>query len=168
MFDTTDIQAHRKARLRELIDSAFGGKISRFAEKMDRTESYVGRMLYPVDKAQQRPVSDKMSLWFEARCGLPRGWFDLPTGAALPGATTSDATAVAPMLQTGDDRSRASAVFTWPFYRSQYQRIAALRAAMDSDWPEARDDMDAHLELLIERWEREALRRNAAKNNQTA
>lgn len=182
MLDMTAIQTHRKARLRDLIDDRFGGVVARFAEHVDRTESYIGRMLYLVDKAQQRPVGDKMALLFEARCELVRGWFDLPTGAQLAAQLDAPAAANPPdrsvqetkdisngPLLTIDDRShRERTPIVWPFYQSSYSRIAALQAIMGSEWPEARDSIDAYLDTLIERWEREALRRSVAKNKQAS
>ena len=50
MLEDPRLQSHRKARLRELIGNAHGGVIARLADVIDRSESYIGRMLYPVDK----------------------------------------------------------------------------------------------------------------------
>lgn len=77
MIDDSDIQRHRKARLRTLIDEEFDGKIVALANRIGREGSYLGRMLYPPGKPQARPVSDKLVRVIEKACGLQRGWFDL-------------------------------------------------------------------------------------------
>ena len=78
-----DVQTHRKARLRELIQARFGGVIARFAEAIDRNESYVSRMLYPSDKSGSKPIADKIMLVMEEALNLERAWLDKPMGYDL-------------------------------------------------------------------------------------
>ncbi len=78
-----DVQSHRKARLRELINKRCKGVIAVFADKIGRSESYVSRMLYPIDKAGAKPIADKMNLVIEEAFKLPRAWLDLPLGSGL-------------------------------------------------------------------------------------
>lgn len=79
-----DVQLHRKQRLRELIEHNCGNVIAVFAERIERNDSYVSRMLYPPEKAGAKPIADKMMRVIEAAFGLSRAWLDLPLGAELP------------------------------------------------------------------------------------
>jgi hypothetical protein len=79
-----DTQSHRKQRLRELINATSMGVISVFAAVIGRDDSYVSRMLYPMEKAGAKPIADKMMLVIEEAFKLPRAWLDMPLGAALP------------------------------------------------------------------------------------
>lgn len=79
-----DVQVHRKQRLRELIEHSCGNVIAAFAEKIERNESYVSRMLYPSEKAGAKPIGDKMMRVIEDAFGLSRAWIDLPLGTELP------------------------------------------------------------------------------------
>jgi hypothetical protein len=80
-----DVQVHRKRRLRELIDAKYDGVIARFADKIGRSNSYVARMLYPMDKAGAKPIADRLMLAIEEAFGLERAWLDRPLGYGLHG-----------------------------------------------------------------------------------
>lgn len=78
-----DVQAHRKQRLRELMALRCDNTIARLAEKIERAESYVSRMLYPMDKPGAKPIADKMSRVIESAFNLERAWLDMPLGHGL-------------------------------------------------------------------------------------
>lgn len=172
MLEDPRLQNHRKARLRELIDNAHGGVIARLADVIDRSESYIGRMLYPVDKKGARPVSDKLAQLIERTDSLERGWFDLPLGAALPYPDLGAAPgAPDPNARRADDslgQKSAAAAIVWPFKLAQYTRLKALTAALGRRAPEAVRDMDEHLDILMAKWEREAARHAPANRRAAA
>lgn len=84
------VMSHRKARLKELMESACHGSCRELAEHtalvLDKgiSENYVSKMLWPADKAQSKPIGDKKQLELERAFGLERGWFDKPLGYAVP------------------------------------------------------------------------------------
>lgn len=156
-----DIQTHRKLRLRELIDHSCSGLIAVMAAKIDKADTYVSRMLYPVDKKGAKPVGDKMMLLIEAAFGLERAWFDMPLGSALPGQASSPVAEYAPTYPHASDlgsspRMRAEGI-TWPFRLVSYRRLKALRQALGpKHGGEAIRDIDKQLEIVTLKWEREA------------
>lgn len=164
MIEDADLQAHRKARLRELIDNACGGVVARLAERIDRSDSYVGRMLYPVDKKQSRPVSDKLAIVIERVFSLKRGWFDLPVGESLPYPTANYPRADSTVQSAEESRREPSSMsaIVWPFQLAGYRRLQTLTASLGRRAGEALRDMDAHLDIVMIKWEREAARQAAA------
>lgn len=80
-----DKYEQRRLRLRELIDTACGGKIADFAARIERSDSYASRMLYADDKKGRKRIGDDMMVVIEEKFNLPRAWLDLPLGADLPG-----------------------------------------------------------------------------------
>lgn len=172
MLEDPLLQSHRKSRLRELIDNAYGGVIARLADAIDRSESYIGRMLYPIDKNGARPVSDKLAQLIERTNALERGWFDLPLGSALPypdlGAPPD---APSPDVRKMEDslvqKSETPAI-VWPFKLAHYMRLKALTASLKRRAPEAVRDMDEHLDIVMMKWEREAARMHQANRRSAA
>lgn len=154
-----EIELHRKARLRELLDHSCGGVIAVLAQKIERNDSYVSRMLYPPNKAGAKPVGDKMMRVIEKAFSLPRAWFDMPMHSALPGAdpvpSNNSVRLLAP--DPGVEAHRVPRI-VWPFRLVNYSRITALQRSMGPKLAqEALDDIDKYLDLAVMKWEREAL-----------
>lgn len=159
-----DIQTHRKLRLRELIDHSCGGYISVMAAKIERADTYIARMLYPVDKKGAKPVGDKMMLDIEAAFGLERAWFDKPMGHALPGTPATAAELhvaggsrhVPDISDAGAQGKAAQTNIDWPFKIVSYRRLQTLQRALGHKrGHEAMRDIDKHLEIVTLKWERE-------------
>lgn len=66
----------RRRKVLELIDSQCGGVHAKFAEKIDRSPSYVGRMLYEEGKKGKKNISDTLIDAIEQKFKLTRGWLD--------------------------------------------------------------------------------------------
>jgi hypothetical protein len=66
----------RRLRVQELIDTKCGGVHAKFAEKIERDPSYVGRMLYPPGKKGRKNISDVLIELIEGKFELPPGWLD--------------------------------------------------------------------------------------------
>lgn len=66
----------RRRHVLELIKNQCGGVHAKFAEKIERSPSYVGRMLYPDGKKGKKNISDTLIDVIEDRFALPRGWLD--------------------------------------------------------------------------------------------
>ncbi|WP_341674976.1 hypothetical protein [Niveibacterium sp. SC-1] len=75
-----DISQIRRARLKQLIDDQFGGVVLRFAEAMDMKPPQVHRWLTQAKSGQN--IREDSARNIETRCGLTRGWMDLPEGGA--------------------------------------------------------------------------------------
>lgn len=148
-----DVQAHRKQRLRELMNLYCNGVIATLAERIDRSESYVSRMFYPMTKSGAKPIADRMSMVIESAFGLERAWLDQPLGHGIPGVQPigSYVAEVATGGATPHPR------ITWPFRRVTYQRIQQLKRALGHQTAqEALTDIDKQLEIVVIKWESEA------------
>jgi hypothetical protein len=66
----------RRRKVEELIRDRCGGVHAKFAEKIERSPSYVGRMLYPEGKPGKKNISDTLIDVIEQKFELPRGWLD--------------------------------------------------------------------------------------------
>lgn len=158
-----DIERHRKARLRELVDHCCDRKIADFAKRIGRADSYVGRMLYPPEKAGSKPIGDKLMRVIEHEFGLARAWFDMPLGTRLPGATEIRYQVPATFGSPDCLRESDGAVYklqqpeiTWPFRNLSYSRIAQLKADMGLDaWQDAMDDIGKYLDIMLMKFEGE-------------
>lgn len=152
-----ELAEHRKNRLRELMDHTCQGKIAELARRIERSDNYVSRMLYPVGKPQEKPIADKMQRVIEAAFALPRGWFDMPMGTALPGQTQNAPIRLMPASDPGLEAPRQYNM-TWPFKRVSYSRITELQKALGyKQGQEAINDIDKYLDIAVMKWEREAL-----------
>ena len=160
MTDETHIQANRKARLRELIDTFFGGRIVDLASLINKESSYVGRMLYPVDKKQSRPVSDKYVRIITTAVNLPPSWFDQPAGGNERNLTTnmvSSNTASYGSRPVDPAHRPAATTIVWPFRLVGYQRLLALQDALGTRrGADAIREIDSYLDAMVSRWEKEA------------
>lgn len=119
-----DKYEQRRLRLKELIDVACNRKISVFAAKIERSDSYASRMLYPADKNGVKRIGDDMMVVIEEKFNLPRAWLDMPLGTALPGEA---ADAVDPGLLVRY-RMRGH----WPFQRVTPYHYGLLSQAQQS------------------------------------
>lgn len=152
-----ELAEHRKNRLRELMDHTCEGKIAELARRIERSDNYVSRMLYPVGKPQEKPIADKMQRVIEAAFALPRGWFDMPMGTALPGQTQNTPIRLMPASDPGLEAPRQHNI-TWPFKRVSYRRITELQKTLGyKQGQEAINDIDKYLDIAVMKWEREAL-----------
>lgn len=66
----------RRLRVKELIDSECEGVHAKFADRIERSPSYVGRMLYPPGKKGRKNISDVIIEITEEKFQLPPGWLD--------------------------------------------------------------------------------------------
>jgi hypothetical protein len=71
----------RQQRLKMLMDEQCGGKYSELARKIDRAESYTGRLFYPKGKKGAKNVGEKLADEITEKFGLPRGWLDMDNNA---------------------------------------------------------------------------------------
>lgn len=150
-----ELAEHRKHRLRELMDHCCEGKIAVLARRIERSDNYVSRMLYPVGKPQEKPIADKMQRVIESAFQLPRGWFDMPMGAALPGTQPTTPIRLMSCSDPGTEPPRQQ-VIHWPFKRVSYSRITALQKSLGARHAqEAISDIDKYLDIAVEKWERE-------------
>lgn len=156
-----DIQRHRKTRLRELIDHCCHGSIAEMAKKIDRSDSYVGRMLYPPDKAGAKPIGDKLMQAIEQEFGLSRAWLDMPCGTDIPGKTPAtphgDASPAHVNDPAGVYRLPQLPEIPWPFRNVAYSRISKLKEEIGAQlWQDAMDDIGKYLDVMLMKWEGEA------------
>ena len=66
----------RRQKVEELIRVRCDGVYAKFADKIERSPSYVGRMLYPEGKPGKKNISDTLIDVIEKKFNLPRGWLD--------------------------------------------------------------------------------------------
>lgn len=160
MADEHAIQVHRKARLRELIAWKCHDLIVDLANAINRSESYIGRMLYEPGKNQWRPVSDKMVRVISAAFDLPPGWFDMPLGSGMDESSTTPSPNV--LMHHSTEKPVTNTVI-WPFKTSSYKRLQDLRKSLGPrDGAAAIRDIDAHLDVVMTKWEQQAARRARA------
>lgn len=69
-----DKYEYRRQRLIELRDTYCDGKISVLAEKLQRSHSYVSRMLYPLDKNNSKRIGDDMLDLLSATFNVTKSW----------------------------------------------------------------------------------------------
>ena len=125
-----DKYEHRRLRLQKLRMEECGGVITRLAEKIDRSPSYVGRMLGEEGSAGKKRIAEDMVDVLEAAFDLPRGWFDMPQDAPVQRRSQL------PAVKTNETAS--SAVHTnkhyqsqgWPFEAIDLGKISRLDAKM--------------------------------------
>jgi hypothetical protein len=73
----------RRRNLRALLDSHCGGKAATLANLIDRSPSYVARMLYPEGKEGKKRIGEDMRDIIENALALKRGTLDVePSGSA--------------------------------------------------------------------------------------
>lgn len=66
----------RRLRLIELMNSDCSGKASEIAKKIDRSESYVSRMMYPEGKPGKKRIGEDMAKLITEAFKLPPYWLD--------------------------------------------------------------------------------------------
>lgn len=71
-----DKYEHRRLKLIELKDNFCNGKISKLANKLGRSDSYVSRMLYPDDKAGKKRIGDDMVDVIVQTFNVSKSWLD--------------------------------------------------------------------------------------------
>ena len=163
-----DVQAHRKQRLRELMHHYCDGTIAVLAAKIERGDSYVSRMFYPMDKPGAKPIADKMSMVIEKAFDLERAWLDQPLGHGIATPARAYGEPLVARYVGGPESNAAPANIAhviWPFKRVSYQRILELKRRLGAKAAhEALNDIDRQLEIVTMKWEQEIahLKRPAA------
>jgi phage repressor protein C with HTH and peptisase S24 domain len=126
-----DIYETRRARLRELIDTQYGGKQVGLATAIERQPDYISRCL----KGTKR-IGEDFARVVEQRTGMPAGWLDRPdlvlidsTGraaAVLQAKTTSSANS--PLALLGDPAGQAQTLSLRPgeMWLPQYEGVRAM------------------------------------------
>lgn len=101
-----DKYENRRRNLQALLDERCEGKAAILANKIERSPSYVSRMLYPEGKAGKKGIGEDIADVIEAAFNLPKGELDTPPEQFNPsGDGVSSAT-----VQTIDDLPRAARV----------------------------------------------------------
>lgn len=104
-------EARRKSLLK-LMYSQCEGKVATLAKRLDRSDSYVARMLYPDDKAGRKRIGEEMAELIEKKFGLEAGGLDgvdinpTQTSVAPPTTFDSDIQHVIDMLLATDSEGR--------------------------------------------------------------
>lgn len=91
----------RRLRLLELRDTRCNGVAAELAEKLDRSASYVSRMLYPEGKPGKKRIADEMNELIEKAFKLPAGWLSLPPGDEQDSSTEPGFSNVVPITLIG-------------------------------------------------------------------
>lgn len=85
----------RRQNLAALLHRHCGGRAATLADLIDRSPSYVSRMLYPEGKAGKKRIGEDMRDLIEDALGLPRGTLDIDPNAqgsqAVPQPTAAAA-----------------------------------------------------------------------------
>ncbi len=76
--------AHRRARLAELLKALEPAPRAWFAAAIQRSESYVARLLLPEGDEHRKNIGDAIMAAATSELRLDPGWFDLPLGTAIP------------------------------------------------------------------------------------
>ncbi|QCP50186.1 hypothetical protein FAZ95_13950 [Trinickia violacea] len=71
-----DKYEHRRLRLLEVRDRDLGGSTAALANKIERSPSYVARMLYPPGKEGRKRIAEDMVEVIETAFGWGSGWMD--------------------------------------------------------------------------------------------
>lgn len=66
----------RRLRLIEIRDLSCKGSIAVLAQRLGKSESYVGRMLWPEGRDGRKRIGENMAEHVEQSLGLPRGFLD--------------------------------------------------------------------------------------------
>ena len=111
MMDKYEI---RRQKVMELIENRCGGVHAKFAEKIDRSPSYVGRMLYEEGKKGKKNISDTLIDVIEEKFNLTRGWLDgigedetLPANEQTAGLSKEQELAVSIVARMDQETSSA-------------------------------------------------------------
>ena len=135
---------HRRARLRELIDHCFGGRLVDFAkyiEQRTNKPTNVGELSALRKDHSGRSFGDKKAKTLVEQIGLHRQWFSMPMGTNVD----QDMWLVGPtsgyQVKPSDDRLRL-ALQDWrlqasPRSRQTIDRLSVLaqkNALQDDDW----------------------------------
>lgn len=72
-----DIFTIRRKKLRQIIQMNFEDNQSLFARAVDRSESYINRLLSdPMESNSSKNLGEQLARQFEERLNLPEHWFD--------------------------------------------------------------------------------------------
>lgn len=66
----------RRLRLIEIRDLTCKGSVALLAQKLGKSESYVGRMLWPEGRTGRKNIGEVMAAHIEQELGLPEGFLD--------------------------------------------------------------------------------------------
>ena len=73
-----DKYEQRRLNLKELVEKYCGGTMAELANKLDRSTSYVSRMLYEDGKDGRKRIGEDMADVITNAFGLRKGWLDVP------------------------------------------------------------------------------------------
>lgn len=82
-----DIKEHRRQRLKELLQSTYGGTHGAqvlASERIGCEKAYLTRILSEPEKSGHRKIGEDFQHKIEAGFGLPNGWLDQPLGTPIP------------------------------------------------------------------------------------
>ena len=146
---------HRRRRLLELKDWACEGKTARLAERIERSDSYVARMLYTEEKAGRKRIGDDMLDVIESAFGLIHGWFDLPLGTPIRSAAGQAELTVSTGHGAANLHPLKRPPVTWPFPTVSHQRVMSLKSLLGPKVAaEAMRDIDSLLDVAVAKWEK--------------
>lgn len=83
-----DKYEYRRLRLLELKDKKCDGKISELADKLDRSASYVSRMLYEKDNPHRKRIGDDMLDVITTAFNVSKAWLDGEDSHTIGSITT--------------------------------------------------------------------------------
>lgn len=158
MSTTEDEKEHWRLRLIELIKH-LGVTQRQFADETELDPSYVSRLLYPPGKLYRKHLGLETMSAISKCYKLSPGWFDLPLGLDMPprdGEVSHTTTVAEPDPHIKVAKIAGATAIRWPFKLVSYQRLSALQRGLGAKaGPEAIRDIDKHLDLIVERWERD-------------
>lgn len=155
-------EEHWRLRLLELQKS-LGANQKSMADTTGIDPSYLSRLLYPPGKKGRKNLGLETMASFRAGYDLSAGWFDLPLGSELPGPhVAEDPPTFLLMEQAAPRPAHESRSIAWPFHLVSYRRLQDLRKALGPRIAhEAIADIDKHLDIVLQKWEREVDQRKS-------
>ena len=126
-----DIKEHRRQRLKELLQSTYGGTHGAqvlASERIGCEKAYLTRILSEPEKSGHRKIGEDFQHKIEAGFGLPNGWLDQPLGTPIPtrqyGIASVGHHVVANEQQAG--YAVKPSVQSWPFQKLTREQWGAL------------------------------------------
>jgi hypothetical protein len=150
---------NRRARLREWIDTRFGGSMTLFIASTNNGERQMNQGELSA-LLRNKTFGERRARSLEAMAHMPPRYLDTPAQA---GPSAQLAPAVAEEQKGGYTQSKrntpehTAAPMGWPFSRVSLARIVALKKQLGPRTGTiAMDDIDELLDLVVSKWERRA------------
>jgi len=164
-MSTPEELEHWRLRLSELVEclKATRGMNQRaVADQAGIAPDYLSRLLYAPEKKGRKNLGMDTMRKICAGFELDPNWFDLPLGAALP---RDDAATAAPefvLREANEGTKSVRPQILWPFPLVTYRRVQDLKAALGPRLGhEAMMDIGKTLDVIVTKWEREAIARKS-------